>query len=498
MKFFLLAAALFLAPVVEVQAAPKLKIDARGVALLDREIARVKAFKSFSVKGRETVHRAGQVRNSTFRASLQFPYRAWLQVEADRPIDEGDGGRRRVLMGQKQLFTSVNGAPATTQNIDSLGKRARAFVSVFRGAPSLIFSWMTLSARVNLANHPQTVSVRVAALREGKSVLRNVVVQLKNQKSAAPLERYEFGFDARGRLRRSLARLVADGKPTTLVGHYEPVKSNWKGTQARTDALVYNWNVVAPDAKFRPVVAPKRTIEARAQAILARAQKLYSGTRGLRLQWNYRHQLAKSTEKRELRYRRDGCFFLQGEFGSFHVAAIDGKTALIYDKSLNEYTQKKLRQSGLKNENQEELFLDTGEEEADLRLQFASYDDEGLSVVRGRDALEDIESQVRVTNVLQLLQTTLLAAKPFGGETCDRVRVTVVTLDKSNETQTEQRTLWFARSNGRLMRWQLRTTEEGQESAQVDAQVTKQEFNPTFGAKDFSFSIPKGAKRVSN
>ncbi len=473
---------LLLAAFVAISTSPALaspQIDARGVALLEREVARIKAFKSFSVEGRETVHRAGQVRNSTFRVSLQFPYRAWLQVEADRPIDEGDGGRRRILMGQKQLFTSVNDASATTQNIDSLSKRARAFVSVFRGAPSLIFSWMTLSARVNLADHPQTVSACVVRLRDGKTNLRNVIIQLKNQKSAAPLERYEFGFDARGRLRRSLARLFANGKPTTLVGHYKPVKSNWKGTQARTDALVYNWKLVAADAKIRLVVAPKKAIEARAQAILARAQKLYSSAQSLRFAWTLREG-NKAVEKRELRFGRDGRLFVQGEFGTYSTLALDGQRKTQYSKARNEFSQTPVKNA---------------REEVESQMSFLGVMDETLFVVAGQDPLNPQGMSIGARD-FQTFRATVLPPQPFGGEACDLVRISRTgRTDHHNTPETEQQTFWFARKDGRLMRWQLRVLEEGQLLTQSDAQVSKQEFNPTWSAKDFAFSVPKNAER---
>lgn len=494
MKILLLVTALCLAPVVGVQAAPRSKIDARGVRLVEREIARLQSLKSFSVRGRETVYRAGQVRNSTFRASLQWPYRAALQVESGKPIDEGDGGRRRVLMGQ-QLFISTHGAPATTKNLGSTVERARTFVSVFRGAASLVFSFVQLSAGVNLANHPFTVSVRVVPLRDGKSVLRNVVVQLKTRKPNESLETYELGFDARGRLRRSLARLMADGKQTTIVGHYETVEGNWKGSQARTDALVYNWNIVAPGVKTLAVVPPTIVVSPEAKAIFMRAHKLYSALNGLRLRWNYRRELVQSTEQRELRYDRDGRLFLQGDFGSFHVAAIDGKTSIVYNKQLNQYAQKKLRQRGTENENIEEQFVNTGKEEADLRLQLSSDEDEGLSIVWGRDALEDIESQIRVSSVLQSLKATVLSAQPFDGEACDRVRVTVATRAEGNNVEIQQRTLWFARSDGRLMRWQNQSVSQGQTFGQTDGQVTLQEFDPVFNDNEFKFAVPQSATR---
>lgn len=92
-------------------AAPK--IDPRGVALLDGEIARLKAFKSFRVEGVETLRFAGGTRTAKVRLSLQRPLRAALDVKVVQPdgrVVRGDA----VLVGDKAALTFLAGAPATT------------------------------------------------------------------------------------------------------------------------------------------------------------------------------------------------------------------------------------------------------------------------------------------------------------------------------------------------------------------------------------------------
>lgn len=105
---------------------------------------------------------------------------------------------------------------------------------------------------------------------------------------------------------------------------------------------------------------------------------------------------------------------------------------------------------------------------------------------------------------IEKLRATVLPSRPFGGEICDLVNITQVRVGPEESTfslsgvinsrplLTTQQIFWFARSNGRLVRFQVPGAGGGA-IPRIDAQITLQKFNPTLGAKDFAFTLPKGA-----
>ncbi len=421
-------------------------------------------------------------RTSTIRASLQWPYRASLRVDAKAQEGENTASQR-FLVGEKTIYTSIGGASAKTEFLRSQEERQQALFGLSSSAPSLAFSFLAFRAGVNPVRHQSTVAVRVSRLRDGKTNLQNVVISQRSSTANEPLETYEYGFDTRGQLRRFSTRRTLGGQPYSLVARFEPVVSNWKGLQAQTDALVYNWNIVAPGVKVRPVVQPRAYVSQQARAIFARATKLYSGAQTLRLKWKVSDEDTEETEDRELRLDRKGRLFLKGQFALYTALAVDGKTAIEYDADLNEYTKKTLAPG-------------EASEEVESQLEFATIVDEGLIPVAGENPLDadGIEAGIGARS-FETLRASVMPAQPFGGEACDLVRISVASRDEDDDALvTKQQTYWFARSDGRLMRWQTQTVTDGEARDVTDGQVTLQEFNPTFSAKDFAFTVPKGAK----
>lgn len=242
----------------------------------------------------------------------------------------------------------------------------------------------------------------------------------------------------------------------------------------------------APKAKPQALAQSNSFVEPRARALFARATKLYSGVRRLRFNWVVRDEATKTTDARELRFDRAGRFWLRGQFfpGQFPrspFAAIDGKTGIYYDEGPRTFIQ-------------EHLTPDAAREAVEHQLIVASAFDEGLVAVASLDPLEAGNLQEHLdSRFFQTLRATVLPSLTFGGETCDVVRIHETSRDSPKSALvTGQRTFWFARKDGRLMRWQTRS--DGEMSQQTDSQVTIQEFNPKFGASEFAFTLPKGAQ----
>lgn len=250
----------------------------------------------------------------------------------------------------------------------------------------------------------------------------------------------------------------------------------------------------APKAA-RPVAQPKAIVEPKARALYARAAKLYSGAKGLRLNWTVLDSKPKALQTRELRFDRKGHLFYRRVFvagkGDFvegkrdSVTAVDGKTIINYHRYADSsiYTQDDVVK-----------FRPLGNFEAEDILGPESVNEVGLGVVVNENPLtaEGVED-----DNFETLRAVVLPARLFKGEMCDLVRVTETSRrEASDPLLVEQRTFWFARTNGRLMRWQAHAHSRGVVLQQTDAQVTLQQFDPKFGAGEWTFTVPKGTKRL--
>ena len=94
---------------------------------------------------------------------------------------------------------------------------------------------------------------------------------------------------------------------------------------------------------------------------------------------------------------------------------------------------------------------------------------------------------------LRAFRAVTLAPQPLNSQTCDLVRITFVSSTFVGRERIEQKTYWFARSDGRLMRLQDKITHGGKPKSHGDWQMTAQTFNPTFAPDTFKFVPPKGA-----
>lgn len=250
--------------------------------------------------------------------------------------------------------------------------------------------------------------------------------------------------------------------------------------------------------KSKPVARPGAVVEPRARALFARAHKLYSGLRGLRLQWTVLDSQTNTIDARELRLDPKGRLFLRGHFGPFSVSTIKGETSLLYSDRLNTFIKEDVKQQGgtrsaVANQLVEAAFNHEGTVDELIAIVGASasaghFSGNPLSV-------EAVQGGLRSEEFLTL-HATVLPSRSFRGEVCDLVRIVKVrsapgAMDNAPNVTRDQ-TYWFARSNGRLMRLQVPLARA--EDGQTDAQITFQRFNPKFGAKDFTFALPKDAK----
>lgn len=236
----------------------------------------------------------------------------------------------------------------------------------------------------------------------------------------------------------------------------------------------------APKPKPFRVEQSKAVVAPKARALFARAAKLYSGAQKLRFNWKVRDEVANTTRKCELRFDRKGRFLLHSNI----YLNINGQTLGIYNKYENTYGEQK-------------LVPDQIRDELENQLQSMGSIEDGLGVVTDKSPLEAEALQLELTSYyFETLRASVLPALAFGGQTCDRVRITQVQRAfKDSSLVNTQQIFWFARSDGRLMRWQLHKTRAGQTDKQTDSQVTLQDFNPTFSASEFVLIVPKGAKR---
>jgi len=491
-----LAGALLLLCIPSAQAAPV--IDQRGVALLDREVKRIQSLKSFAVEAEETHEEGGGTHTSRLHMSLQWPLRAALRVEVKS--NEGDDARSGwLLLGANKEFGALAGRMADTETIEPQDEREKLLRDLiggipsaaywFRGAPSLERSFLKFAAGVNPAREKSATSVRVAPVRDGKKgqMLQNVVVQQKIFDAWETSETLEYGFDKQGHLRRLREQIVSNGRTSSVQARFGVPISNWKGTQARTDALVYAWPIVAPDVASRPVTQPKADVSPQARAIFARARNLYLNAKGLHLKWTF-HQLGDGTtetdngskEERELRWDKPNRLFLKGGAMMFPQVAVDGKTSVQLHDVANQYWVRTLPPGAAK-------------EEVEADLEDATNKENALFLVVEKNVLSAKEiAEAQKERLFDTLRARVLAPQFFGGQTCDLVRVTQTQRDTSEDpVQGPQQTFWFARSDGRLVRWQ-------NQSDNTDSQVTLQDFNPKFKPEDFVIVPPQGAVRVDD
>ena len=218
------------------------------------------------------------------------------------------------------------------------------------------------------------------------------------------------------------------------------------GVAASLSSVAAAPKIGVPKENPRPVAQSTAFVEPRARALFARACKLYSGVQALRLNWIVRDEKANTADARELRFDRKGRFWLRGQFYKSQfpqspVSVIDGTSGFYYDEGPKTYILEKLTPNAAR-------------EAVEHQLIFASAVDEGLMAVASLDPLEAGNLQQHLNSrYFQTVRASVLPALTFRGHRCDRVRLIETSRDNPNSALvTQQRTYWFARSDGRLMR----------------------------------------------
>ena len=471
--------------------AAKSQIDARGVAALDKAVAYYKKQKSFSVSATETVM-AGKTpyRRARIEASLQMPYRATLK------ITEIDANGKAVqpltsrLLGAKNYVVSQLELPAQTTAIsNSIAAREEATAQMFGVDPSIALAIVVMANGENPASDAYIKSVRYGEIREGRRILKNVRVARKGPNDATPIVA-EFRLSPQTyAVEKVVLRGQGAGGDFTVVTQFGPLQPNWRGSQSATDAAVYSWK------KFEPRIAieaarPKAVvqIDPKARALFARAVELYSALDGLRVAYNvtekgeYSWNDGEKTEA-SFSFDRAGRVRIAGADVFETLKVIDGKYQWTLDESrANEadevrYTRETLDEGSAASDSLTALELSFGVAGA-----FYSLLDQTNPL-----SAEEVAAQTEGLE-LREFRASLLSPQPFGGQPCERVRIT------TRGRTTEQKTYWFARADGRLMRYQEREVQGKSEITANDFQITAQEFNPQFAPDSFKFTPPKGAK----
>ena len=254
--------------------------------------------------------------------------------------------------------------------------------------------------------------------------------------------------------------------------------------------LALSFPVASLAAPAKALVAKARvSIAPEARAIFARASRLYGAAQGLSVRWKGRNKLDEAVNG-SLDFDRAGRLRLKPADELFDTLVVmDGTEMWILERErVNERGQVEYKKIDDANEygmNRE--ILETSPT---------------LSGILGRllfkiGPFDGEEFKIKVANTsLREYRSVMLTPQPLDGEPCDRVRIseTFRARDGKRDLLTvEQQTYWFARSNGRLMRLQEHSVDNGLDLGTTDYQITKQTFNPTFAPDTFKFVPPKGA-----
>ena len=481
----------------------KTNIDARGVAVLNKAVAFYRQQKSFAVVATETIELSGaSPRRTRYELALQTPQRAALKTIKAAPVNPDDH-LSFALVNANALLTSTLGQPAQTTPLKGEQERAQALLRVFTPTPSLALSVVSFAIGINPATTPRITAVRYSEIRDEGRPLKNVVVVGQDAGDPNPLVLEYRLAPQTHELRKLVIRRTLAGKNATIVTRFEPLVPNWKGSQAATDNAVYNWNKLAPRiAVAAPTPKAQVSIDPAAVAIFARAAALYQELDGLHLEWKVEARNTPLTGetpsyRAALDFERAGRLRLADPEGLESLIVIDGQRRWGVNSSdfgdgdddelITTYQSEKLDEGDAPYRAIEEL------QTADS-LTFAVS-----SLLEGSNQIEGITAetlaQIAAFPTSQF-RAALLPAQPFDGQACDLVRITTRFINPyttaSGET-VKQETFWFSRSDGRLVRLQMREV-EGQGAAQTtDEQVTEQTFNPTFAPDFFKFTPPRGA-----
>ena len=225
------------------------------------------------------------------------------------------------------------------------------------------------------------------------------------------------------------------------------------------------------------------SVDPNARAIWSRAIALYHGTQNLRIVWRNSFEENDSS----LDFSRVGLLRLSNP-SIEELSVVDGKISWHLDglEKPKSYTREPIEQG--------EAYPTAL---SALDLSGSSFTDEISGFLGARQTLwpSQIKTQMNGLKMTEY-RVTLLPAQKQNGELCDLVRFNWVypNLDKTRGQTNRQQTHWFARSDGRLLRFQERIIVGKNEPLVSDCQIKVQDFNPKFTPETFKFVPPKGAK----
>ena len=485
------------------------KIDRSAYALLDRATKRYTRFKSFSVTVDTTGYTTGYTPLGGLRARAQLSYQSLQRASIVISLLDKQGRAGRVLLrqllGPHSFYSSSFDAPVEVKPVKTGAERAAFLRQLKEAQVALALGVMgfadppehdpkTGKRRVTLASLIREGKLRSITRRKVGATMQVRVVPLSSTPQKPPLMLI-YGFNNRTLFLESLrVEIEAPDKKTrnTYVATYSAPISNWKGSQSATDQQVYNWKVVAPRVEAQQTLKPVITVEPAARAIFERASDLYSNLKTWRLKWRETHSDhafdSDAPGSKTILFDRAGRVRIEDPQGLESLVVIDGKARYAVDTS-------SVKLGGRATYTRESI------EKSDETHALAEIVDAGQgmleNLLEGDNPLEDHMVQLQASvGKLRSLSAKVLPPQPFGGGACDIVRITTRYLDaataRTGET-TEQRTFWFARSDGRLMRWQTKSVEGNSSPTTTDAQVQTQDFDPVLSAQEFVFTQPTGA-----
>lgn len=344
---------------------------------------------------------------------------------------------------------------------------------------------------MGLGHNPATAShiksVRYGEIRENGKVLKNVAVVRKTPEDDAEIT-MEFRLSPQTyAIEKTVIHTKFGGGIAKIVTEIGRPVSNWKGSQSATDAAVYNWKTLAPQiALAPPKPVTKISVDAQARAVFARAAKSYGAAKGLSASWKGRDGYGDAASG-ALDFDRAGRLRLAKAGALEPLIVLDGKTRW----SLNQ--PEDVDEKGRRTYSRIEADAD----EIYLEIQIADEPTGTLGELLSGGSPFDAEEVAMHVEILQLqeLRATLLAPQSLDGQLCDLVRISEISAsdNKRNPLHVEQKTYWFARSDGRLMRLQHKIMVGSKEKSSADWRISAQTFDPKFAPDTFKFTPPKGA-----
>ena len=230
----------------------------------------------------------------------------------------------------------------------------------------------------------------------------------------------------------------------------------------------------------------KVSVDPKARALFARAIAFYKPARTLSVAWTITEDGVSTPASFDL--DRAGRLRFADNNLSTALTVIDGKTMWTLDLSGAAYGEAAHYQRDA---------VEAGG--APLRVMLMLEAPLGLSAtlvdwLSGDNTLDAgaIAAQMRGMEYSNY-RVALLPAQPLGGVACDIVRVSTKATDPDGEVDQTQTTYWFARGDGRLMRFQERALFGSTVAQDADSRITAQKINVTFAPDTFKFVPPQGA-----